>query len=211
MPVALVEFAAEYGGERVQIAAGEIVHDCHELVAKFPAKFGPGPVGRAPRKRHSSLARRAAETPRRIELSRAAHDGLRDLAWGHDGDEAAVGLYGHREGDAIVVDDVMRMSDWARRGRNFVEVESGWFSKFEARYITRGLPTRHIGEAHTHIDSAQPSDGDLRGWKGAVRTEIGFHVGLIVAVQHDENDWPFAGDIRGWVTSGGVSTPAVIT
>jgi len=212
--VANVAFDAVYDGERVHIAAGEIVADSHDLVLAYPAHFSrPAAFGRTLRPRAIPLARRAAgTTPRRLELTRAARDALEELAAGYDGDETGGGLFGHRDGDVIVIDNIERSTWWATRTATSCEIESDFFRSFDRRYIASGRPTRFIGDVHLHNASARPSDVDLRGWKASVRAAIGYHVGLIVGLAHDENGWPWIGELNGWITTAdGACVPASIT
>jgi hypothetical protein len=178
MPTALEEFtvAGYYpDGAATTVAAGEIVADRHEFVRRFPNRFGPDftPYASPPRKASAwrgtatppGLVRQAPERYK-VEVTRWAHYDL-DLALGEfDGLEIGGGLFGHVDGDTIVVEHVSKQAPGRDRTTSHTEISLSGCMEFARSYDTTWLGDWHV---HPGVDSGSPSDTDVRSWQGLRR------------------------------------------
>lgn len=119
-----------------------------------------------------------------------------------DGREAAGALFGVRDGDLILIDDVGTPSMYAERTANSTELLHAHALALEESLIGGGYDSRWLGDWHTHGSQDEPSRTDFRGW--ASLAERLPWVGVIASPDPSDPEWPFARPtLRAWVTTPG--------
>ncbi len=123
---------------------------------------------------------------------------LSELPYGC-GVEIAGGLFGYRDGNTIVIDDVCHNGgDVYGTSSTTITIDLDYYREVEALHRdTTGY--KLLGDIHSHElwrdeNTVKASDADLRGWmSGYERSEDGTYVGLIVGPRGDaDNEWRWA-------------------
>jgi proteasome lid subunit RPN8/RPN11 len=191
MPTATRSFTADYGGELVTVAVGELVTPGHELLRRYPENFSPDPSlavkgGRGGRRvthssRGSSLPHMRHVARHDVKLSSWAYSSV-DSADGFDGLETGGGLYGARTLEGIRIADASGPGQDAERHPYRLQVDWDYIERVKDARTRNG--ERVVGHWHTHIDEAgrpTPSEADLRTWSDALdREDTDVFVGAIV-------------------------------
>jgi integrative and conjugative element protein (TIGR02256 family) len=210
VPVATTAFEAEYGGELVQIAVGEIVSPGHELFRRFPDMFGRDgkKVAPKPRRRSATATRPRSAVTRsaiRIELTPAARRTIMHGAqWqsGIDGLETGGWLIGGGLERSVAVTHATLPGARATRGRDFLYHSLEGLEQFELRRMWGDPLAARVGCWHTHPEgTGEPSDTDLKAWRagldGVNRQSWQPYYPAIIAAPNKRHGW----DLHAWVAT----------
>jgi hypothetical protein len=236
MPVALENFEAPYDGKRVRIRKGiSRVADDHELVRRYPSRFGPDSkkvsaarsrlvrsarvaptasqrYGGSAIDRTVTIGRAAADSPT-IFVTRAAVLGLDLVDFGDGLGEQGGGLFGNFVGrDVLRIEGITEASPYAPHLRrpNSVRLDTEALEVYAEHYARNGW--RRLGDYHSHPQSARaiPSEGDLRGWSVMAERLNRPYLGMIVTpgfCGEESDDWS-RWKVSSWLVRPG-STEAV--
>jgi proteasome lid subunit RPN8/RPN11 len=195
VPVALVDFTAEYDGQLVDLTAGrDWCVDGHPIVRAHPDFFAPDTSSSQRRDTgwradasSMALARQARGVPvlrhvprQTVRLTRWAYAAIDD-AEGFDGLETGGALLGLRAADGSLEITDASGPGGSERGLHFIRHELAAFERYAGARTHTGA--RLLGSWHTHPDGdPAPSETDLKAWAAALDNYVqgGESVGMIV-------------------------------
>ena len=225
MPVATQTFSARYGGDLVEIVQGEWACDGHELVRRFPDRFGldslTGRTGRGNHGSSKSATRgvvpggrsRVAGLP---EMRHAAKHTVAVNEWAYRAINMEIGsgletggvLLGTRDPDGTFLVSQASGPGGSLMSSYAIRHDVDHYARFEASYAGTGI--RAFGIYHEHPEGTrEPSETDLRSWAAAAEmADDGTFLGVIVG----DPEHPAATRmwIRAWTVTGGVCEPATV-
>lgn len=120
-----------------------------------------------------------------------------------DGREACGALFGYRDGDRIVIEDVGPSSPGSFRSTSETAFDLGHAASLERWHARRGSGCRLIGDWHTHPNGAEPSDADQRAWRAGASLTGGDWVGVIADCSLDQGFPYFTPELLAWTASRG--------
>jgi len=209
MPIATVDFEAMYFGEIVEIGAGSWACDDHELVLRFPERFGAEKTGQ---RRTLSVSRWAAApslvpSPRRrvaVQLTDAAREAiLHEAYWrsGADGLETGGWLIGGGlSGNRIAIVEATGPGRTATRGENSFTNDLHSLEMHDLKRLWGDPLSARCGSFHTHPGGGtEPSDTDLESWRSGLHVANlnsfqPYYAGIIAA-QEARGGW----GLHAWV------------